>query len=489
MNATRPAFLMIFLLTFLAFLWGESAAVPAGLDFGSFLRSRTKLDVRGESPHDESGTAGASGEGMAGGSVNPDDRGSGWSGPDWTFETISETVNGHAQSIHLLTADPDRVEILPVLSHDRLFGFETLSAMDARHDALASVNGWFSHGDGNADGLLLIGGQVLYPAAGIGPALVLEEGGASIEPVWTEVKVQRCMDPKEENAGTLSSTSGMSESEWQDVELPAGMIWQLNPWPMRTGYAVFTPAYGGADRLEAAHAAGLVELGRLRGFVQSNVEVEIPPKGWLVAAKGEKAERRLQELLRAGEWLRPVVSLKREDGTEQAFPTDVPEMAINVPNAADVSETAVDFSFGAADSAETADIPDSAIEVTFAGSEKSAASVLHAVEVGGWLVRDGRNVTLPFDRWAGAMNTPTPRTAVAVLADGRMTFMVVDGRQGDFSLGVTGTQLADLLIAHGAVDAALLDGGGSSEMIVSHEIVNRPSTGRERPIPFAFIVR
>ena len=38
-------------------------------------------------------------------------------------------------------------------------------------------------------------------------------------------------------------------------------------------------------------------------------------------------------------------------------------------------------------------------------------------------------------------------------------------------------------------EAALLDGGASSQMIVDGRIVNKPSTGKERLIASAFITR
>jgi exopolysaccharide biosynthesis protein len=40
----------------------------------------------------------------------------------------------------------------------------------------------------------------------------------------------------------------------------------------------------------------------------------------------------------------------------------------------------------------------------------------------------------------------------------------------------------------GAVDALNLDGGGSSEMVVDGEVVNRPSDGRERRITNAVLI-
>jgi len=104
------------------------------------------------------------------------------------------------------------------------------------------------------------------------------------------------------------------------------------------------------------------------------------------------------------------------------------------------------------------------------------------------LVRDGENLgatarVAPSDRH--------PRTAVGVDASGRrLILMVIDGRQPEWSVGVTLAELATLMIDRGADDAINLDGGGSSAFVydldadgaVGHWRTNRPSDGRFRPV-------
>lgn len=63
--------------------------------------------------------------------------------------------------------------------------------------------------------------------------------------------------------------------------------------------------------------------------------------------------------------------------------------------------------------------------------------------------------------------TPHPRTAVGVTADGKTLILtVVDGRRPDWSNGATLADLAALLRAAGAEKALNLDGGGSSTFIL-----------------------
>jgi GH25 family lysozyme M1 (1,4-beta-N-acetylmuramidase)/uncharacterized protein YraI len=75
---------------------------------------------------------------------------------------------------------------------------------------------------------------------------------------------------------------------------------------------------------------------------------------------------------------------------------------------------------------------------------------------------------------------PNPRTAVGLGKNARwLILMVVDGRQPGYSEGVTLPELAELLIAQGAVQAANMDGGGSSTMVIrgvdgKARVVNSP---------------
>ncbi|AEG61854.1 phosphodiester glycosidase family protein [Desulforamulus ruminis] len=113
----------------------------------------------------------------------------------------------------------------------------------------------------------------------------------------------------------------------------------------------------------------------------------------------------------------------------------------------------------------------------------------HLLTGGPLLVKDG----LPVDQavqeglWGNVLSA-APRTAVGVTASGRLLLVEVDGRQANYSQGVTLEELSYLMIDLGAVQAVGLDGGGSSEMIVKGNIVNRPSDGKERSISNGLVV-
>jgi hypothetical protein len=81
-----------------------------------------------------------------------------------------------------------------------------------------------------------------------------------------------------------------------------------------------------------------------------------------------------------------------------------------------------------------------------------------------------------------------PRTAVGIDRDGSIfMFFVVDGRRPDYSVGMSWHEVAAEMIARGAWNALLLDGGGSSTVVMRNkqgraDIVNLPSDGHDLPI-------
>ena len=85
----------------------------------------------------------------------------------------------------------------------------------------------------------------------------------------------------------------------------------------------------------------------------------------------------------------------------------------------------------------------------------------------------------------GGMN---PRTCIGQTADGTVLLAVLEGRRPD-SLGATYDDLARLMAEYGAVNAANLDGGSSSDMYYEGEkiIWNSSLTGARR-LPTAILV-
>lgn len=98
-----------------------------------------------------------------------------------------------------------------------------------------------------------------------------------------------------------------------------------------------------------------------------------------------------------------------------------------------------------------------------------------AVGGGPVLIREGRiNVTAEQEGFGGSHVLRHPRSAIGYKDEHTLVIMVVDGRQ-PASAGVTLTELADLMLSAGAVEAVNLDGGGSSALVAANEVVNVPA--------------
>lgn len=79
-----------------------------------------------------------------------------------------------------------------------------------------------------------------------------------------------------------------------------------------------------------------------------------------------------------------------------------------------------------------------------------------------------------------------PRTGVGLSGDGRFLYLIaIDGREPGYSLGVTTSDEAALMLALGIYNGINLDGGGSSALVHSDgrggaTLIDRPSGGAER---------
>ncbi|HEX2028590.1 MAG TPA: cell wall-binding repeat-containing protein [Nitriliruptorales bacterium] len=80
-----------------------------------------------------------------------------------------------------------------------------------------------------------------------------------------------------------------------------------------------------------------------------------------------------------------------------------------------------------------------------------------------------------------------PRTVVGFTPGGEMLLVTVDGRGAGGSVGMTTVQTGHLMQHLGAVDAVMLDGGGSTTMSVDGGVVNVPSGG-ERAVASSLVL-
>lgn len=108
--------------------------------------------------------------------------------------------------------------------------------------------------------------------------------------------------------------------------------------------------------------------------------------------------------------------------------------------------------------------------------------VADAIGGGPALVRGGLPVRQADEWFTLAQLVPRhPRAAVGQLRNGRVIFVVADGRSSQ-SFGLTNWDMSRLMASLGARTAIGLDGGGSATLAFDGRVLNRPSDGRPRPV-------
>ncbi|AFM41666.1 exopolysaccharide biosynthesis protein [Desulfosporosinus acidiphilus SJ4] len=99
------------------------------------------------------------------------------------------------------------------------------------------------------------------------------------------------------------------------------------------------------------------------------------------------------------------------------------------------------------------------------------------------LIKDGKRCEFKDSEWGVA-----PRTAIGQKEDGTIILVVIDGRQLS-SWGAKMSDVYNLFRDYGAVNAANLDGGSSSELYYNGKVINKLwDWAGERYLPTAFVV-
>lgn len=135
-------------------------------------------------------------------------------------------------------------------------------------------------------------------------------------------------------------------------------------------------------------------------------------------------------------------------------------------------------------------VPDINTVISVSGdlSPLGLSSIAAAVGGGALILHDGEWYDDDDAPYRKENDKRMPCSGAAIAPDGRLFFVEVDGRQHELSVGVTRREFAALMRALGATEGLLLDGGGSSTLVVRRlgdsvaDVVNSPSDGRERPV-------
>lgn len=121
----------------------------------------------------------------------------------------------------------------------------------------------------------------------------------------------------------------------------------------------------------------------------------------------------------------------------------------------------------------------------FDSEDVIAANIQNGVSFGPLLIVNG---DVMYDEIA--VSGINPRTAIGQRADGAVLMLVIDGRQSH-SMGATYSDLVDIMLDYGAVNACSMDGGSSTSMWYQGDYVNKCSSqdGRSRLLPDVWLVR
>lgn len=120
--------------------------------------------------------------------------------------------------------------------------------------------------------------------------------------------------------------------------------------------------------------------------------------------------------------------------------------------------------------------------------EAIKAGIEDAVEFGPFLIVNGKAAEIKGNGGWGV----APRTVLAQRKDGIVLFVVIDGRQPGYSLGISMNELTKLLQRYKAHNAVNLDGGASSSIAIGNETITKPcgySATGERRIPNAWVLK
>ncbi len=100
-------------------------------------------------------------------------------------------------------------------------------------------------------------------------------------------------------------------------------------------------------------------------------------------------------------------------------------------------------------------------------NEALKEDIIDAMVFGPFLIVNGKPLNIVGDPWGKA-----PRIAIAQRQDGIIIFLVVDGE--NYINGASLQDMVDILLRYGAYNAANLDGGQSTSLVINKKLYNNP---------------
>jgi hypothetical protein len=368
----------------------------------------------------------------------------------YTGEDGNETTGPWV--VHVLEIAPDLYNgtLAPELATQIVPGRETLTAISARTDSLAAINGGYfvieerDGTPGDLAGTSVLDGELVSEAVDGRTDLILPRGsgeGADVAAISDSLSATasdgatREVDGRNREPGLIRGCGG--DGGDQPTERPK------HDFTCTDGSELiqFTSIFGTATEPGEGAEAILDPSGRVVAFRESRGG-PIPPDGSVLSGTGEAAGW-LRAHAKPGAKVRVKVNLSAEGG--------------RLPQRTGIVNGGPRLLSGGS--------PD----IT------AYAEGFHWPENPEFYYRFGvrRN----------------PRTLVGTTPGGSLLLIAVDGRRPGYSVGASFEESAQIMKALGAEEAVNLDGGGSTAMTLGQRLVTRPSdaTG-ERPIGDAVVL-
>jgi exopolysaccharide biosynthesis protein len=330
-------------------------------------------------------------------------------------------------AVYLLRLDPDRVVIESALSNDEVMDAERVDSIARRRNALAAVNaGFFNVKNGEPAGLLKTAGELVSDTT-------LTRGTIAIHSL--PGGGQRFYFDQ-----ASAKVVARFKADTQEVTVPVDGV---DTTRERGKLMLYTPAYH-ADTDTAPRGTEWILEGKPLKVVdiRENLgKAAIPRAGAVLSFGGLELPSPLEALLQG-----TTVTFETHWKILNGTPEEHFEQARDVVNGA------------------------------------------------GLLIRDG----VTMSDWLGKeslqpatfTDVKHPRTLIGIDRKGMLWLVAIDGRQPDYSMGMTFKDLLVLCARLDLVNALNLDGGGSTTMVAGGALVNKPSdvTG-PRPVSDALVVR
>jgi hypothetical protein len=346
----------------------------------------------------------------------------------YALESSTLVAPEEPMAVRLLRLDPHRVDLRAALANDEVIGTEIVATIAERHGAIAAINAGFFLPNGDPAGIFTLNGRLVSDTRRPRGAVGISDDEIRITLAFARLRATAALVIGEGRKKVTVPIDGVDTTR------------------MRGQLMLFTPAYH--EHTDTA-AAGLewvidrapgqpVQSLRVVSGPHRDGRTRIPREGFVLSFGGTAIPARLARLKRG------------------------------VRVALEVSYEPLD------------------------GDTHPWGAARDIVGGAGLLIRDGRDV----EDWSVESFTRSfaegrhPRTMIGTSADGGIWLVTVDGRQPEWSVGMTLTELRDFAHRLGLVNALNLDGGGSTTMWVQGEVVNSPSdaTGPRR-VSDALIVR